>query len=342
MSRSTYELRKRRQDPDEVVAKSIYEVYDRISEDEAVKYAIGAMQPIDPDYTANTYKECDRVQNQISTGLDRAGLGAEFRHQGSVETNTHIRAHSDIDLLVIEERFYSLEPPLRPTSPYTGDVLRELAQLRGVCERTLISAFPEADVDVSGGKAIAISGGSLRRKVDVVVSNWWDTVDYNNSRQEWQRGVHILDQHVPKRIPNRPFEHIKLLNDKDAATSGCLRKAIRLLKSLKYDSDGSVTISSYDIAALGYAIPAENLFIPSGYDLRIVDVIFDFLNTMVERPYVLETLEVPNRTRRIISDGGATLTQVRALRDEVVSLRRDIELGLSRSLKKLTEARVEY
>ena len=41
------------------------EVYERMQESSsAIKYAVGAMQPIDPNYTANTYAEGDRVKNQ--------------------------------------------------------------------------------------------------------------------------------------------------------------------------------------------------------------------------------------------------------------------------------------
>jgi hypothetical protein len=342
MSRSVAALRARRQDSNEVLAKSLYEVYDRINEDESVKYALGAMQPIDPGYTENTYQESDRVQNQIDLGLRREGLGAEFKHQGSVVSNTHIRAHSDIDLLVVEKRFYSLEPPLTPKYPYAGNVLQDLLQLRTVCETALGSAFPEAEINVSGGKAIAVSGGSLRRKIDVVISNWWDTVEYSKSGADYARGVEVLDKSVPARLKNKPFLHIKHLDDQDIISVGSLKKVIRLLKSLKYDSDGRVSISSYDISALAYAIPVGNLWVKSGHDLRLVEVASDFLRYLVDSPSALGTLDVPNGMRKIVCPDGASFAQVRALSEELDGLRDDIERGFTRSFKSLAEARVDF
>lgn len=342
MSRTIEALRARRQDNTEVLAKSLYEIYDRINEDESVKYAVGAMQPIDPDYTANTYKESGRVQNQIDLGLRREGLAAEFKHQGSVVSNTHIRAHSDIDLLVLEERFYSLEPPLTPKYPYAGNVLQDLLQLRAVCEKTLVSAFPEAEVDVSGGKAIGVSGGSLRRKIDVVISNWWDTVEYGQSGEDYARGIHVLDKSVPIRLQNKPFLHIRRLDEQDIRSVGSLKKVIRLLKSLKYDSDGRVGISSYDISALAYAIPLQRLWVERGHDLRLVEVASDFLRYLVDNPGVLGALDVPNGMRKIVCADGATFAQVRELSQELDGLRNDIERGLARSFKNLAEARVDF
>lgn len=62
-------LQTRRTDP-LIKSANIYEVYDRIAEDESVKYAIGAMQPIEPEYTAATFAEGDRVRNQLDRILN--------------------------------------------------------------------------------------------------------------------------------------------------------------------------------------------------------------------------------------------------------------------------------
>ena len=189
----------------DIPAELLNEAYSRLEEDEAIKYAIGAMQEIDPAYTQNTFKEGYRVENQLNTRLNRESKIAEFCFQGSVMCDTHIKAYSDIDLVTLTNKFYTLEPPLVPTSPYTGDALEDLKNLRKICAEELKSAFPEAHLDESKSKALSLEGGSLRRKVDIVIGSWWDTVDYNRTNLEHFRGINVLDLHHNCRINNKPF-----------------------------------------------------------------------------------------------------------------------------------------
>src|ERR1700733_8623756 len=245
-------LRARRTDPTVVKAAAIREVFDSISEAEPIKYAVSAMQPVSPVYTENTFEEGDRVKAQLQKALNQTIPTAEFEYQGSVTNNTHVKVHSDIDLLVIHTDFYSIEPPGQPSSPYEGDPLAELKKLRTQSAQVLKTAFPTATVDDSPGRSIALKGGSLRRKIDVVISNWWDTVEYQQQHLAYQRGVRIYDSKQHTRIKNSPFLHNALVDQRDRALQGNVRKVARLLKELKYDADTEVTISSYDITAIAY------------------------------------------------------------------------------------------
>ena len=51
-------LNHRRIDDNIIEAKLFNETYRNISQSDSVKYVIGAMQPIDQEYTKNTYKSC--------------------------------------------------------------------------------------------------------------------------------------------------------------------------------------------------------------------------------------------------------------------------------------------
>ena len=90
-TQSLQNLRSRR-NPENVLRK---EAFAGIEEDDAVKYLVGAMEPIDPAYTKKTFEEGDRVRNQIASGLSRESLTAEYEYQGSAVKNTHIQAYSD-------------------------------------------------------------------------------------------------------------------------------------------------------------------------------------------------------------------------------------------------------
>lgn len=63
-------------------------------------YLVDAMQPIDENFTKKTFEEGYRVWNQLEKNLP-AVYQVEFDFQGSVTSDTHIRIHSDIDLLAL-------------------------------------------------------------------------------------------------------------------------------------------------------------------------------------------------------------------------------------------------
>jgi hypothetical protein len=335
-------LQGRRLDPSQRVREA-REVYKRLTETPAIKYAIGAMQPIDEEYTAKTLTESDRVQAQLDGGYKGAGLDVSFEHQGSVTNDTHIKAHSDIDLLSIEGRFHYVEPPNTAQPPYAGDAIADLRAIRASAVRSLTTNFPAATVDTSGSKSVSIQGGSLARKVDVVVCAPWYTVDFVADRtQAHYRGIYVLDNQAGSVVGNKPFLHNKRLDTEDIASFGGLRKLVRLLKSLKADSDQPPDISSYDIAALVYNMPtAQRLSMPGG-DLLLVRNCRDYLRSVRDSDASRALLMVPNGMRRVFTTGGASLQGLQGLAREAEELVEDIEAGLTRSFRKLAEARVSY
>ncbi len=328
----------RRTDDSVAEAKLFNEAYRGIAQSDSVKYVIGAMQPIDPEYTKNTYKQAERVRSQLENRLTDS---CEYKYQGSVTNDTHIKAKSDIDLLVIIGKFFSLENPQVPTSPYKGDPLKDLLNLRKEAEDALESAFPQADVDKTGSKSISIEGGSLTRKVDVVPSNWHNTNKYAETGNDIYRGVKILDKSVPTRLANTPFLHNAWIDHKDANTDGGMRKACRLMKSLKYDSE-NIELSSYDIVSIAFNISDANLRIPKGGELQILAVCLDYCRQLQSNSALRESIEVPDGHRKIFCDGHASLQGLNQLAWELEQLADDVLRENQRSFRKLAEARVEY
>lgn len=321
-------------------AFNVQEAFARLPEDSAVKYAIGAMQPIEPRYTEITIEEGTRVQRQLEQGLRARQIPVSFRFQGSTTNDTHIKAYSDIDLLALHEAYHDLEHPLKATSPYAGNPTDDLKLLRSSAIRILGDAFPEVTVDTNGSKAIALSGGSLRRAVDVVVGNWWNGADYVRTNDESYRGVRVYDAHTELRIGNKPFLHNKLITDKDSRLAGGLRKVCRLLKQLKYDAQPEVPMSSYDLVSVAYAMPETLLAVDRGADLLLVANAEEFLRLLCNNEPLRSQLCVPNGMRAIFGGDGATVEGLRAIHAEVAGLLADIRQGLARSFKKLESARI--
>lgn len=286
---------------------------------DALDYFTESAEPVPADYTAKTFDECARVQNQLAHAYDTAGLPVSFDHQGSVTNNTHIRFHSDIDLLTVTGKFCGLRSPLKPTIPYPGDPVADLLAIRTTTVGALRGAFPAAKVDDGKSRCVAISGGSLSRKVDVVACNWLHTEAYAQLPQKRLLGIEVLDTNGPRRVPNFPFLHNARIEERDIATAGALRRCIRIAKSVKYDSEQQIGFSSYDIASVCYNMPLGSLVGQSDVSLAInfARFAFELLNDSAKRDGVM----VPNDTRPVFGgQEGASPSELRKLVDEVLEL----------------------
>lgn len=295
-----------------VFAKSLTEegYVKRAPNQKHTRYAIGAMQAVDDDYTKISIEEAERVGKQLDAGLKGRSIDVAFRLQGSVPCDIHIRGVSDVDLLVLDEGFFTYDingPRARGghfNSPISYTPISALIALRGGAEKILKEKYPAATVDTSGGKAIKLSGGSLRRPVDVVPSHWHDTIDYQASWREADRGVRILDKSVPESVLNMPFKHIELITQRDVLARTGLKKAIRLLKNVKADAieEGSkINLPSFDIAATMWHADLSSLAAGAIFELAIVAEATRYLDHLARNFTVARTLLVPDGSRAIFN-----------------------------------------
>lgn len=302
------------------------EAYQRRAAGRATKYALGAMQAVDPEYTQNSYDEGDRVQRQLRDALE-SEISVEFRYQGSVPLDIHIKGVSDIDMLVLRDDFHTYDPNGAAAlaghyrNPIADTPVSRMRRLRTRCETILTGAYPAANVDTSGAKSITLSGGSLRRKVDVVPSHWHDTAQYQLSGQEHERGVSILVKDENRTAKNLPFVHMKCINTKDIDTWGGTKKAIRLLKNLKNDSDYAklIQLSSYDIASLVWHFPVSSLQVIDSKELTLLAASKLHLTWCAANKAAVMDLQTPDGTRKII-DSDAKFVGLQLLSLEVDQL----------------------
>lgn len=271
------------------------------------RYALGAMAEVDTDYTRISIETAQRVGNQLEKSFGVEGRSAAFRLQGSVPLNVHIRGVSDVDLLTIDTSLLTYHPrgskALRGHYSSTDRTsLGVLLSLRESCENTLVRAYPAATVDTTGSKAIKLSGGSLPRPVDVVPSHWYDNMPYQDSENETDRGIVILDKANLDTINNFPFAHIKLITERCNTVLGSLRKSIRLCKNVKADAeeDGTVIrLSSFDIAAIMYHADKNALTIGYQHELSILAETQKHLDYLYRNQEYAKTLSVPDGSRLI-------------------------------------------
>ena len=282
--------------------------------EEAQEYVMSAMEELPIRSTEISYEEGDRVKKHLLEELPAYGFNPDFRYQGSVPCNTHIKYHSDIDLLVIIDKFESVENTKRITHPYSGNPREDLENLRAACIKILKENYTVADIE-KNSKSIKISGGSLRRKIDVVPANWYNSEKWYNTEIDYYRGIRIFDCKTKERDINFPFLNIQLIDEKDAQTFGRYRPLVRLAKTLKEDSELNIQISSYDMQALLYNMD-NSIFFSNIRDSLLYTT--DFLNRLVQNPNIYKSLYVPDMTRKI-SDR-VDISEVRKLCNEFYTI----------------------
>ncbi|MGR2944410.1 hypothetical protein ABMX85_03770 [Vibrio vulnificus] len=305
------------------------ENYELLTESPAVKYTIGAMSQVDPEYTKVSKRTGERVAETLSNLLQTDGKAVVSRMQGSVPLNIHIKGHSDVDMLIITTPVVLVQTPQSPLASYLPatdlrpmvDILKELREL---CEVKLTNRYHAVTVDCENSKSIAMEGGSLQRKVDVVPACWFDTIEYQESQNEVHRSVKIYDKKNHQLIGNSPFKHMDLVEQKDVFYSGNLKKLVRLLKNLVADMPDAKNakaknLSSFDLASIVYSM--DDLLKCSEYTpLLLVDRLLTKLNQFENNPALLASQKVPDESR-IIFDNDSKAVALGVIRNEVKSLR---------------------
>jgi len=334
-SKRLEQLRRRR--TDDRIEKSILSESFRKSElGESIKYVLESMREIDPEYTTNTYVASEKVSENIKKGLAKVPIDVEFRNQGSVKTNTHIKLHSDIDLLVILQSFETLERPQEPSNPYKGDPLEDLKQLRTETSKVLNSLYET--VDNSNAKAIKVFPTNPKRMVDVVSANWFNSNEYvTNGRRELYRGINIYNKDEHTRSRDFPFLHIERVNNKDPKTNGGFKKLIRLLKTLKVDADVEIKLNSFEITCTLYDIPDEKLNLPEVNQLQLLPVASEQLNKLITYDVYRESLKSPNGKENPFPDDKKVI-ELKKLKREIDDLMADIKSDLENKFLSINES----
>jgi hypothetical protein len=304
------------------------EQYELLKESVSIKYIIGAMAPVEQKSTEISIREGERVANSLIKSLRNYGINTTSRLQGSVALDIHIKHHSDVDMLIIETNTIQTEKPnLNPAlySPATDkrSMVEIIKDLRKKSEEILPKNFPETNIKLSGNKSIALDGGSLKRKIDIVPASWFDTHSYQKSRNESDRGIKIYHKGNHELILNLPFTHIKLISDRDVRYFGNLKNSIRLMKNMiadmpEYKKNKVKKLSSYDLASIAYHMD-NMLNIAYEFRLGLVEKIREHLHKILNDFNYRNSLYVPDKSRKIF-DNDEKIDALKILEKEFTDL----------------------
>lgn len=302
---------------DSAFGDSLIEGYRNKTKSKSFQYALVSMQEVDAQYTAISYREADRVAKQIDSGLLRRGKEVTVELQGSLPLNVHLRRVSDVDMLVWPWDFFVFDSYGVASSSYTvstSNAASEITSLRSECCSVIRSAFPAAKVDDSGAKCITLSEGSLLREIDVVPSVLHKTATYQRTNSDEDRGIQIYDKKAYELITNYPFKVRALINAKEVRTGGGCKKAIRLLKNMKEDSDTTIALSSFNIMSLVYAMQDSDLVHWSYYEGKVVASLQNWFFALANDETYLRSLDTVDGSRKIVQSSAdvAAVSQMSA------------------------------
>lgn len=249
------------------------------SDSDAIKYVKRAMKSVDDTYTQKTKEAGETVKEHLKKSL----TDVSYQYQGSVMTDTHIKGASDIDLLVLCEKFYNsdiekvrqemsntwkypdyqiyrLHQYDRSFYPYQGNSFNDLATLRKQIEIIMKQTYTICDVNKA--KAVKITNQNLHRDVDIVTSAWFQSFEYVlEGMPKNKLGIKIYNKELGKTEgPDYPFLSIQRINDKNSESNGRLKRMIRFLKNLRTDSDKKIPLTSFEINAICYSIPIQDYY----------------------------------------------------------------------------------
>ena len=288
------------------------EAYEGLTESDAVKYAIGAMAAVNHDSTRISIEEGERVADTLISMLATEGVSVTKEMQGSVALDIHIEGYSDVDMLMLKEDIVLVQTPKVDGTPVSCSDPRSMEdmvkEIRVLSEDKLTSRYHAAHVDCSNNKSIALSGGSLKRKVDVVPACWHHTHDYQRTGQKHDKAVRIYHKGKHTLEGNQPFLHMKRVNDKDSHYSGNLKKVARLLKNIVADMPAAKKrvakqLSSYDIVAIAYNMN-DYLDCPEYMSLTLVEKTRAYLSLLKGTEDYRNSIETPDGGRKVFNEVG--------------------------------------
>lgn len=334
----------KRSNPENIaLEKTLLDELSTIRYSDILRYITLAMNGVEAAYTVKSKEAGERVKNHLKETLD----DVVYRYQGSVMTNTHIKGNSDIDLLVISDKFYTFDRSgiEKTLDNYNQTLYLNQNQIQNLRNELVGGGYTTGlhdlrtnrlksedklsivyDIcDISHAKAIKITNKSLNRDVDIVIANWYDDVNSVINNKDFDfRGIQVYNKETNmKGLPDYPFLSIKRINERSSYTNGRLKKMIRFLKNIKADSDKDINLTSFDFNAICYDINIElyknlNKFL-------LVPIIFNQLYSLANNEILANNLKSVDDHEYIFRNNPEKYKSLKLLMEEVTAIYFDLK-----------------
>jgi hypothetical protein len=291
-----------------------------------VKYLIESMRPIDQKYNEKTVEAASRVQKHLQDGLS-LHFQRDYKTQGSIRTKTNIKVHSDFDLLTIIDKYYY--PEISNGNSYKESVPEEdIKELRAQSTKILKGIYN--DVDDTGDKSISVFNKSLNRKIDIVFCFWYYSNKYLETKDEYYKGIYLFNFPTKIKILDYPFATISNVNNKGDSTADGSRRGIRLLKTLKADSESNINLSSFHLTTIVHSIENSNLRYTVGTELDIAKALSTEFNKLLQEPTYRKAVKSPNGTETPL-EKDTIVPEIKKIKEDLDTLIEDSSREILRS-----------
>jgi hypothetical protein len=241
-----------------------------------LKNSIG---PASPTEEADRDRTEKRIRDAIAAD-DRLAGNVRVFAKGSYANNTNVKRDSDVDIGVEwnrwayisranEAREYSWAQLGVPTTSQGPTP----AEYRGWVEAALIKAFGAAAVDVTGNKAIPVTGGSSTLDADVVPC--FQHKRYDGPGRTPHVGIRLYPKDGSHYVENWPEQNRVNGNTKNSNTGKRYKQLVRAVKRLENDMVQTGRLSSevhgYFIECLLYNLP-NDLLMRITYKQTVLDL----------------------------------------------------------------------
>ncbi|MGH3191701.1 MAG: nucleotidyltransferase domain-containing protein [Streptosporangiaceae bacterium] len=183
--------------------------------------------------------------------------------KGSYPNGTNVRVDSDVDIAVVQQRFFFSErdgerSELQAQLGYRSSFRYEGADFRHEVEQALRARFGQ-DCDCTGKTAITVRESSARVSADVVPSFHFRRCSGTGFFQQCDRGL-TTRRADGRWIANYPTQQLSNGRMKNLMTFGQYKKLVRILKRIENElaEDGVMgKLASYFIECLVYNVPSS-------------------------------------------------------------------------------------
>jgi len=315
---------------DEALRESIVsEAFEQCNYSDAIKYVLESMEEIDPSYTYKTFHITKRIQEKIERAFSAQNIQADFRYQGSIQTETHVVLHGGVELMVLSKSM-DKKPWL-----VVSNKAREIMEV--------LSGDPMfKQVDYSNKMDIRITTVKPTCEVKILPGVWLENPEYLSTKREIDRGVCEYNLLKKTRRKYLPFLNIARVNSKDSRCNGGLKKMIRLLNSLLRDAPERIELNNYQISSILYAIPDKQMKFNPEYSLSLIGVVSAQLNRVVTDNNYREKLLSPSDKEVVFGKNPFLKGELEKLKTELDLIVADLLAELKKEGKTLySELRYE-
>ncbi|MGD9993573.1 MAG: hypothetical protein AB7S69_09765 [Salinivirgaceae bacterium] len=251
-------------------------------------FAMQSMKAVEKEQSRELIKKAELLEGMLKSGYEKKQILADFVLMGGLASNTHIALSTTIDLLIV----YRGNNNELFSEDYQN--LEAIIHFREKTKQYLNELFPEAQVDDSLPFALKMSIPSWSCTFCLHFGFW-------HINRTPASGISPIDGRV--KIYNKteidfadvdPLQAMFLLNDKNVKTNENAKPLIRILKTLKAQSENKEHLSGFEIASIVYSMDEYTLKKQQGLLLFLLLECSLFLKRLEDSVFLQRSIKSPD------------------------------------------------